>query len=87
MLNKISDLFYFDWKKVIIVKCDKNLSTERNVTPYKVYFEDIGIRNAILNFREVDETDLIENIEYNELRYCGFNIDIVVATILSTNIN
>ena len=55
--------------------------------PYKVYFEDIGIRNAILNFREVDETDLIENIVYNELRYRGFNVDIVVATILSTNLN
>ena len=50
-------------------------------TPYKVYFEDIGIRNAILNFREVDETDLIENIVYNELRYRGFNVDVGVVTI------
>lgn len=46
------------------------------ISPYKVYFEDIGIRNAILNFREIDETDLIENIVYNELRYRGFNIDV-----------
>ena len=50
-------------------------------TPYKVYFEDIGIRNAILNFREVDETDLIENIVYNELRYRGFNVDVGIVTI------
>ena len=50
-------------------------------TPYKIYFEDIGIRNAILNFREVDETDLIENIVYNELRYRGFNVDVGVVTI------
>ena len=50
-------------------------------TPYKVYFEDIGIRNAALNFREVDETDLIENIVYNELRYRGFNVDVGVVTI------
>ena len=50
-------------------------------TPYKIYFEDIGIRNASLNFREVDETDLIENIVYNELRYRGFNVDVGVVTI------
>lgn len=50
-------------------------------TPYKIYFEDIGIRNAALNFREVDETDLIENIVYNELRYRGFNVDVGVVTI------
>ena len=45
-------------------------------TPFKIYFEDIGIRNAILNFRDVDETDLIENIVYNELRYRGFSVDV-----------
>lgn len=45
-------------------------------TPYKIYFEDVGIRNAALNFRDVDEIDLIENIVYNELRYRGFNVDI-----------
>lgn len=50
-------------------------------TPYKVYFEDIGIRNAALNFREVDETDLIENIVYNELRHRGFRVDVGVVTI------
>ena len=50
-------------------------------TPYKIYFEDIGIRNAILNFRDVDETDLIENIVFNELRYRGFNVDGGVVTI------
>lgn len=45
-------------------------------TPYKIYFEDIGIRNAILNFKDIDETNLIENIVYNELRYRGFNVDV-----------
>lgn len=50
-------------------------------SPYKIYFEDIGIRNAILNFREVDETDLIENIVYNELRYRGFAVDVGVVKI------
>ena len=50
-------------------------------SPYKLYFEDIGIRNAILDFRDVDETDLIENIVYNELRYRGFLIDVGVVYI------
>ena len=50
-------------------------------SPYKIYFEDIGIRNAILNFREIDETDIIENIVYNELRYRGYNVDVGVVTI------
>lgn len=50
-------------------------------TPYKIYFEDIGIRNAALRFRDVDETDLIENIVFNELRYRGFNVDVGVVRI------
>ncbi len=50
-------------------------------TPYKIYFEDIGIRNAILNFREVDETDIIENVVYNELRYRGFNVDVGIVSV------
>lgn len=55
-------------------------------TPYKIYFEDVGVRNAALNFRDVDETDLIEDIVYNELRYRGFNVDVgVVATKKKTN--
>lgn len=48
-------------------------------SPYKIYFEDVGIRNAILDFREVDETDLIENVVYNELRYRGFDVDVGVV--------
>ena len=44
-----------------------------------MYFEDVGIRNAILNFRDVDETDAIENIVYNEFRYRGFNVDVGVV--------
>lgn len=55
-------------------------------TPYKIYFEDIGIRNAILNFRDIDETDIIENIIYNELRYRGFNVDVGVVKI-NTKVN
>ena len=45
-------------------------------TPYKLYFEDIGVRNARLNFRQIEETHIMENIIYNELRYRGFDVDI-----------
>lgn len=45
-------------------------------TPYKLYFEDIGLRNARLNFRQIEETHLMENIIYNELRYRGYNVDV-----------
>lgn len=45
-------------------------------TQYKLYFEDIGVRNARLNFRQVEETHIMENILYNELRYRGYNVDI-----------
>lgn len=48
-------------------------------TPYKLYFEDIGLRNARLNFRQIEETHLMENIIYNELRYRGYNIDVGVV--------
>ena len=42
----------------------------------KLYFEDVGVRNARLNFRQVEETHLMENILYNELRYRGYNVDV-----------
>lgn len=48
-------------------------------SPYKIYFEDVGIRNAVSDFREVDETDIIENIVYNELRYRGFLVDVGIV--------
>lgn len=54
-------------------------------SPYKIYFEDIGIRNAILNYREIDETDIIENIVYNELRYRGYSVDVGVIYINEPN--
>lgn len=48
-------------------------------TPLKYYFEDIGLRNARLGFRQVDETHLMENIIYNELRYRGYSVDVGVV--------
>lgn len=45
-------------------------------SPFKLYFEDIGVRNARLNFRQIEESHIMENIIYNELRFRGFNVDV-----------
>ena len=45
-------------------------------TPVKYYFEDVGLRNTRLNFRQVEETHLMENIVYNELRLRGYHVDV-----------
>ena len=45
-------------------------------TPLKYYFEDVGLRNARLGFRQVEETHLMENIVYNELRIRGYQVDV-----------
>lgn len=42
----------------------------------KYYFQDIGLRNALLNFRQVEENHIMENVIYNELRLRGFRIDV-----------
>jgi uncharacterized protein len=48
-------------------------------TPLKYYFTDIGLRNARLNFRQQEESHIMENILYNELSARGFNIDVGVV--------
>ena len=48
-------------------------------TPLKYYFEDVGLRNARLGFRQVEETHLMENIIYNELRVRGYQVDVGVV--------
>ena len=48
-------------------------------TPSKYYFTDLGLRNARLNFRQVEETHAMENIIFNELKVRGYNVDIGVV--------
>ena len=48
-------------------------------TPLKYYFEDVGLRNARLGFRQIEETHLMENIIYNELRSRGYSVDVGVV--------
>lgn len=54
-------------------------------SPYKYYFEDIGLRNARLNFRQVDKGHTMENIIYNELLRRGYNVDVGVVEVNETN--
>jgi hypothetical protein len=46
---------------------------------YKYYFADCGLRNARLNFRQIEYTHLLENVIYNELVARGFNVDVGVV--------
>ncbi|MCM1398316.1 MAG: DUF4143 domain-containing protein [Clostridium sp.] len=48
-------------------------------TPLKYYFEDVGLRNARLDFRQIEETHIMENIVYNELRSRGYSVDVGVV--------
>ncbi len=54
-------------------------------TPTKYYFEDLGLRNARLNFRQIEPTHLMENLIYNELRIRGYSVDVGQVTINSRN--
>ncbi len=55
-------------------------------SPAKYYFEDVGLRNARLNFRQTEENHIMENIIYNELRIRGFRVDVgVVETSVKTD--
>ena len=47
-------------------------------TPKKYYFSDLGLRNARINFRQFEQTHIMENVIYNELRLRGFNVDVGV---------
>lgn len=67
----LKDAFLIDEALRYDVKDRKYIGTET-----KYYFEDIGLRNAILNFRQQEEPHIMENIIYNELKYRGFNVDV-----------
>ncbi len=56
-------------------------------SPYKYYFEDIGLRNARLNFRQTEEDHIMENIIYNELKIRGYNVDVGIVETTTQNKN
>lgn len=56
-------------------------------SPQKYYFEDVGLRNARLNFRQTEESHVMENIIYNELKMRGYNVDVGVVEVYEPNKN
>lgn len=64
------------------VKGRKYIGTET-----KYYFEDVGLRNVVLNFRQIEETHLMENIIYNELRSRGYMVDVGLVEIWEKDSN
>ena len=73
-IGYLRDAFLVDEAKRYDIKGKKYIST-----PHKYYFEDTGLRNARLNFRQIEETHLMENILYNELRIRGYSVDVGVV--------
>jgi predicted AAA+ superfamily ATPase len=54
-------------------------------SPAKYYFEDVGLRNVRLNFRQMEENHIMENIVYNELRIRGYHVDVGVVEHYAAN--
>lgn len=54
-------------------------------SPQKYYFEDVGLRNARLNFRQTEESHVMENIIYNELKMRGYSVDVGVVESYETS--
>lgn len=73
-IGHMEDAFLINRVKRYDVKGRKYIGT-----PYKIYFEDVGLRNARLNFRQIEGTHIMENIIYNELRFRGYKVDVGVV--------
>lgn len=56
-------------------------------TMSKFYFTDMGMRNALLNFRQMEQTHIMENIIYNELLYRGYSVDVGVVDMVTSDKN
>lgn len=76
-LDYICDSFLVEKAQRYDVKGKKYIET-----PYKYYFVDLGLRNARLNFRQLEKTHMMENVIYNELRVRGFNVDVGVVPVV-----
>lgn len=79
-LNYLVDAFLINKAERFDIRGKRYIST-----PSKYYFTDIGLRNARLNFRQQEETHLMENVIYNELLVRGYNVDVGVVEINEEN--
>ena len=79
-LDYLSDSFLIEQSKRYDIKGRRYIDT-----PYKYYFTELGLRNARLNFSQVDSGHLMENVIYNELRIRGYNVDVGVLPVRQKN--
>ena len=75
-LDYLCDAFMIEQAERYDIKGKRYIST-----PYKYYFTDTGLRNARLNFRQLEETHLMENVMYNEFCLRGYSVDVGVVEI------
>lgn len=80
-LNTIRQYMEYLEDAFIISKANRyNVKGRKYIgTPLKYYFEDLGLRNARLGFRQIEEMHLMENVVYNELRSRGYSVDVGVV--------
>ncbi len=80
---RITDRQYIEYLEdaFIVSKANRyNVKGRKYIgTPLKYYFEDVGLRNARLGFRQNEETHLMENVIYNELKSRGYSVDVGVV--------
>ena len=72
-LKYLEEAFLIEKAERYDVKGKKYMST-----PYKFYFTDLGLRNSFINFRQYEETHIMENVIYLELKRRGYNVDVGV---------
>ena len=75
-IKHLEDAFLLEKSERYDVKGKKYIQS-----PFKFYFSDIGLRNCRLNFRQQEESHIMENIIYNELIYRGYNVDVGVVPV------
>lgn len=78
-IDYLCDAFLIDRAMRYEIKGKKYIDT-----PFKYYFTDIGLRNARLNFRQLEETHTMENIIFNELKIRDYNVDVGVVVVNGT---
>lgn len=79
-LEKLENAFLIEKSRRYDVKGKRYIDT-----PAKYYFSDIGIRNSFVDFRQTEETHIMENVIYNELRHRGYQVDVGVVEVREEN--
>jgi len=79
-MEYMEDAFLIERARRYNVKGKKYINTLS-----KYYFQDVGLRNALIDFRQLEETHIMENVIYNELRSRGYRVDVGIVEVRRTN--